>query len=138
MKEKEASKHLALEYFDFFYGAAFGAKWNKMRLAMLTGSKHAALINNFSNINETRKRLENQASMNMFDFAFKYELATMSKRNSEGNKKKLQHLDMLKIPPALKVYAFENGDTSKFDPPKAEVSKLLGRFAYIVYSFHIQ
>lgn len=125
IKEKQHSKHLALEYFDFFYGSVFGSAWNKMRLAMLTDSKYVALVNNYSDIGSTLKRLENQASMDLFDFALKHELAAVNKKKINDNLERLDHLQKLKIPPALRVYGFDNGQTTKFDSPEPNESRLL-------------
>lgn len=124
MKEKFHSKNLALEYFDFFYSATFGAKWNKIRLGMLTGSKHVALLNNYSNIDKTKKNLLSQASMDFFDFSLKYELGSI-KGDTQNNREKLDKLKKLKIPGGLKVYCFDNGDTRKFDEPESDESKLM-------------
>ncbi len=88
---------------------------------MLTGAKHAALVNNFSNVEQTTKRLENQASIDMFEFALNQELNKINHFTNE----QVEHLKMLKISPALKIYCFENGETNKFEPPENDSSNLL-------------
>lgn len=125
IKQKLASKHLALEYFDFFYGAAFGAEWNKIRLAMLTGTKHAALVNNYSYHlpTEIARSLEQQGSVDLFDFALKNKL-----KAAETTSEEVEHLKEMNVPPMLKVYCFENGDTNRFNTPNElrDHSNLLG------------
>ena len=94
-----------------------------MRLAMLTESKYVALVNNYSDVGRTLKRLEDQTSVDIFDFALKYEIARLS---GKRGKERLEHLQRLKIPPALKVYGFDNGQVTKFDSPEANEWRLLG------------
>ncbi len=88
---------------------------------MLTGTKHAALVNNYSNVDQTIKKLENQASIDMFEFALKHEL----NKGNELSNEQIEHLKLLKIPPALKIYCFENGETNKFEAPEMDSSNLL-------------
>ena len=120
---------MALEYFDFFYSATFGTEWNKIRLGLLTGSKHVALLNNYSNIEKTIKCLQGQASIDLFDFSLKHVLGNI-KGSSQNNQKKLDELKKLKIPGGLKVYCFDNGEIRKFEEPESDESKLMSMFFY--------
>ena len=109
---------MALEYFDFFYRASFGDEWNQARLAMLSGSKYAALINNYANRDETIKSMSRLGALDFFEFA-KIE----KRQNQVENVMK----DDLKVPDTLKVFSFPNGDTSLFPSPRATEYKLLSK-----------
>ena len=107
LKEKRSAKHLALEYFDFFYASTYATEWQSMRLAMLTGTgKHTALLNNYMNdsgcLAATESDLRAETALSMFDH-----LSKANRRNQ-----------LLEIPQALKVYCFDTGDTRIFKPPK--------------------
>ena len=104
---------MALEYFDFFYGASYGTEWNQARLAMLTGSKYAALVNNYASRDETTKLLSQMAAVDFFDFA-------RNEKNQRGNTKE----DFLE-PKMLKVFSYPTGDTSLFPSPKLTEHRLL-------------
>lgn len=110
LKEKNSAKHTALEYFDFFYSSSFGMEWNKIRLAMLSGSKYTALINNYSIYSDSLKQMQDLTALNMFEFAF---------RNKEITS------DKLKVPTSLKVFTFDNGDTRHFPSPAPTDNNLL-------------
>lgn len=113
MKEKHSAKKLALEYFDFFYGATFKDEWHSMRLAMLTGQKYMAVVNNYSDDLATiQASLQKQAALNMFDYL----------RRKNENEKWLdeESVRQLAIPPELKVYAFDTGETMRFESPSRD------------------
>ena len=75
---------------------------------MLTGKKHVALVNNYSiDPAETCKKLEKLAALDLFEHC-----------------SKLQH--DFKVPYMnLKIYLFDNGDTSAFESPNHDQDKLL-------------
>ena len=127
MKEKNSIKKLALDYFDFFYGSAFGAEWNKMRLAMLTNNKYAALINNYSDLFKTKNDLQNLAAIDLFEFTFKKKLEMLEKADMpyEEKERLLNQLSELKIPAALKVYCYDNGNAQQFPAPVTDDNNLL-------------
>ena len=114
LKEKKSAKHTALEYFDFFYSSTFGNEWNKIRLAMLTGSKYAAMLNNYSsNHVETLQQLQSLAALDLFEFSFRHKMKSIETSSATEDAKKRQ-LDLLlkfKNQPLLKLFTFDNGDT---------------------------
>jgi len=61
-RKKWPSDH-ALRHFDEFYRDVYGKKWGSIRLALLTKSKYCAVVNNFSNIKETEKLLEDAGAV---------------------------------------------------------------------------
>lgn len=95
MKEKNSPKKLALEYFDFFYASTFKEEWNSMRLAMLTGQKHMALVNNFSNLDVTLADLQKQTALNVFEY--------LRRKNQDEKWLTDEEIQQLRIPPELKV-----------------------------------
>lgn len=111
MKEKSSPKKIALEYFDFFYGSTFRQEWHGMRLAMLTGQKYIALVNNYSNLPQIRDNLEKQTALDMFDY--------ISKLNKD-NEKFEELFKKMKIPQELKIYTFDNRETRRFQAPTNE------------------
>lgn len=123
LKEKTSPKNLALEYFDFFYGSTYGQEWHKMRLALLTGRKYTALVNNYSDWTETVKNLQNIAALNFFDYLLQHNLKELVDKNQDLENTK--YFDQLKLPQALKIFLFDNGDTRQFDSPKANLNNLL-------------
>jgi hypothetical protein len=110
---------LALEYFDFYYSQLFGQEWTKIRLAMLTGKKATALVNNFADWQNTEKELKKLGALNIFQFSL-----DAFKRNAEKEAKEVP----VKIPSTLKVFAFDNGETSMFPAPKAAFKNLLSNY----------
>jgi hypothetical protein len=132
MKEKTSPKAIALEYFDFFYGTSYGQEWNQMRLAMLTGRKFTALINNYSARDETTKNLEKLAAVNMFEFAIKNNLIYIKSNYSKLDENTLSVYKNFHAPSNLKVYCFDNGDTNKFPSPTYE-NGLFGKVYLLVY-----
>ena len=95
MKEKNSPKKLALEYFDFFYASTFKEEWSSMRLAMLTGQKHMALVNNFSNLDVTLAHLQKQTALNVFEY--------LRRKNQDEKWLNDEEIQQLRIPPELKV-----------------------------------
>lgn len=95
LKEKSSPKKLALEYFDFYYSSTFQEEWHGMRLAMLTGQKHMALVNNYSNLPQTLESLQKQTAIDVFNH--------ISKQNCD-NKSFEEIKQNLKIPPEFKVF----------------------------------
>lgn len=123
IKEKRSAKNLALEYFDFFYSTTYLNEWNTMRLALLTGSKYVALVNNYSSWKETEKELEAQTALNMFEFVGKFN----QKRMSEDIEFARRMIEALRLPRALKIYTFDSGDATKFPAPRKTISNLMSK-----------
>lgn len=115
LKEKHSAKKLALEYFDFYYGATFKDEWHSMRLAMLTGQKYMAVVNNYSDdLAATLASLQKQTALNIFEY--------LRKKNENENRLEEESVrqQQLAIPPELKVYAFDTGETMRFETPSRE------------------
>ena len=67
-KDNKMSINNALTFFDDHYLKTFGHnRWSSMRLALLSRTKHCALINNFSNVDEAKKLLQNEGCFNIKD-----------------------------------------------------------------------
>ncbi|RNA26192.1 5-methylcytosine rRNA methyltransferase NSUN4 isoform X1 [Brachionus plicatilis] len=115
IKEKKSSKNLALEYFDFFYGSTYGKEWHSMRLAMLTGKKYMALVNNFSNFIETGAYFEKNATIDVLKFLQKYH----DKQNSHLNQN---------FPKNLNIFSFDSGDCRDFSKPKLNFDGLFNYY----------
>ena len=79
---------------------------------MLTGSKYAALINNYSSYHQSIEQIENLTAINLFDFVTRNKLNSIENSNQtiEEKNTSLELLSKLKIPSMLKVFCFENGD----------------------------
>lgn len=88
-----------------------------MRLAMLTGRKFTALVNNYSARDETIKKLEKLAAVNMFDFAIKNNLIFIKENYSKLDEKALNAYKNFHVPTNLKIYCFDNGNVSRFPSP---------------------
>lgn len=86
-----------------------------MRLALLTGRKYTALINNYANYIETTKYLEQMAAVNMLKFLDKYHEKNDSKCDIELVKN-------------LNIFTFDNGDTRDFPSPKPSLANLLNYY----------
>ena len=101
-----------------------------MRLAMLTGQKHMALVNNYSKLDLTLDNLQKQTAIDVFNH--------ISKQNHD-NKSFDEIKQKLKIPPELKVlenknwlidyksnfkkvYSFDTGETRRFKTPSRDPS----------------
>ena len=111
--DKKSSKNQALEYFDFYYAPLFGTEWNKMRLALLTGQKYIALINNYSESSvEIIKQLKNLTSFNLFE--------RIDQNLKKNDPKLVEEFKNLNISTELKGFIFDNGDTSRFPSPSAD------------------
>lgn len=57
----------ALEHFDDFYRSVFGPKWQGIRAALLTEHKHAAIVNNFGDVEATKQSIEFNGAVNLRD-----------------------------------------------------------------------
>jgi hypothetical protein len=115
--EKKLSKNQALEYFDFYYGPLFGLEWNKIRLALLTGQKYVALINNYSeSMSDTINKFKNITSFNLFQ--------SLDDNLKKNDPLMFEEFKKLAIPAELKVFIFNNGDTSKFPSPVPDSERL--------------
>ena len=128
MKEKYSAKAIALEYFDFFYGTTFGQEWNQMRIAMLTGRKHVALLNNYGNWVESSQELEKLAAINLFDHASKINAAYIKENFEHIDTQKLEEYKNFRVPSAWKVYSFDSGDTRSYPSPTMDKNKLYSIF----------
>lgn len=86
-----------------------------MRLAMLTGRKYVALVNNYSDFIETGALLEKNASINFLKYLDMYH----SKHNSsiEPN-----------LPKNLNIFTFDNGDCRDFTSPKPSSNGLMNYY----------
>ncbi len=89
----------------------FGPEWNKIRLALLTGRKYTAVVNNFSLSEETSDNLKRLTAVEMFESTFK-----ILKKNDST-------IADLKIPRSLKVFCFDNSDTSDFPAPVPDITR---------------
>ena len=119
---------MALEYFDFFYGTTFGVEWNQMRLAMLTGRKYVALVNNYSNWIEASENLEKLAAINLFDYTSRSNSMLIKENFDKLEQEKLDAYKKFNAPAAWKVYTFDNGDISTFPNPTQDDDKLQSIF----------
>jgi hypothetical protein len=127
LKEKKSPKNLALEYFDFFYASSYQEEWNKMRVALLTGSKYVALVNNYSlDWHQTEQDLKQMTALNMLDFLAKLN----AKNNAQSDAKYLDLMDKIKMPKAFKAFCFDSGDVRQFKQPKADSLALLSSRIY--------
>ena len=89
-------------------------EWNKIRLAMLTGSKYTAMINNYSaNRAQTIQRMQSMAAMDLFEFSFRQKLNAIetSVETDETKKRQLEFLTKFKSQSFPNTFIFENGDT---------------------------
>jgi len=79
---------------------------------MLTGSKYAALLNNYSIYNQSIEEMKNLTAINIFDFAIQNKLNSIESSNQtiEEKNKQLEILSNFKIPSKLKAFCFDNGD----------------------------
>ncbi len=120
---------MALEYFDFFYGTTFGTEWNQMRLAMLTGRKYVALVNNYANRDETIGNLERIAAIDLFGYASKFNAKLIQEKFSSLTEENLCDFKNFNAPAAWKVYSFDNDDTRDFPAPSNDnnIHKLYGK-----------
>lgn len=83
----------ALQHFDDFYQSVYGNRWGGIRASLLTEHKYVALVNNFSEPEETRDLLERNGAINLrliyeanIDLQTGYEQE--SENEEEGNKAK--------------------------------------------------
>ena len=142
LKNKQTSIHLALEYFDFFYGASFGDEWHQARLAMLAKQhKYAALVNNYADWPSTLAQLESLTALNMLEFSLRHnrQQQEQQQQQKQRNRKQDQQSDgeeekegggggeekPIEVPMSLKVFTFDNGVTSQFPSPKRTFNGLL-------------
>lgn len=122
VKEKTSAKNLALEYFDFYYAPTFGQEWNQMRLALLTGRKYVALVNNYANRTQTISELKNQTALDVIEYSRQVEEKARSER---GDTNQITNLMDLNIPQVLKVFSFDTNDATQFASPKPDQTSLL-------------
>ena len=94
---------------------------------MLTNNKYAALINNYSDLFKTKNDLQNLAAIDLFEFTFKKKLEMLEKADMpyEEKERLLNQLSELKIPAALKVYCYDNGNAQQFPAPVTDDNNLL-------------
>ncbi len=89
-------------------------EWNKIRLAMLTGSKYAAMLNNYSsNHAQTIQQMQSMAAIDLFEFSFRKKSIAIETSDVDDKTKKgqLEILAKLKSQSFPKAFVFENGDT---------------------------
>ena len=123
VKEKTSAKKLALEYFDFYYASTFGQEWNQMRLALLTGRKYVALVNNYANRTQTINELKNQTALDLIEYSRK----VREKTQNEGEPADQTHLIDLNIPKALKIFSFDTNNVTEFASPSSDETSLLSK-----------
>jgi hypothetical protein len=123
VKEKTSAKKLALEYFDFYYASTFGQEWNQMRLALLTGRKYVALVNNYANRTQTINELKNQTALDLIEYSRK----VREKTQNEGEHADQTHLIDLNIPKALKIFSFDTNNVTEFASPSSDETSLLSK-----------
>ncbi|XP_067674691.1 5-methylcytosine rRNA methyltransferase NSUN4-like [Haliotis asinina] len=68
LKEKPHSS-LALEHFDTFYKPVYGEAWPSIRVALMSQQKYSALVNNYSDWEESCSRLESLGAKNIIQTA---------------------------------------------------------------------
>jgi hypothetical protein len=88
-----------------------------MRLAMLSGRKYVALVNNYANRSETMNKLEKIAAIDLFDHASKMNSNNLKEKFASFSQKDLDHFINFQAPPSWKVYVFDNDDTRDFPAP---------------------
>lgn len=117
LAEKKSAKKLALDYFDFFYGSTYGIEWNRMRVAMLTGSnKPTALLNTYAyEIVNTEQKLIGLTAIDMFKFSRENYCNYLREAGKDETK-----VDFLKIPGLFKAFCFDLDNLSKFPSPKPD------------------
>lgn len=64
-RNQALAKNRALEHFDDFYKSVFGPKWPRIRAALLTEHKFAAIVNNFGDVEDTKTSIEYNGAVNM-------------------------------------------------------------------------
>ncbi|GJQ80123.1 hypothetical protein Trydic_g19404 [Trypoxylus dichotomus] len=64
-KKKKTPCDRALEHFDEFYTQVFGKDWPSIRHGLLSKQKYIAVVNNFSDSNETKSKLERIGALNI-------------------------------------------------------------------------
>lgn len=133
LKEKRSAKNLALDYFDFFYAPLYGVEWPKIRLALLTGRKYTALVNNYSiNRNETINDLTKLGAFNLFEICMrsleKHDNVDETATSSVVIDRK--QIKELKIPTTLNVFCFDNGNASEFPSPSPDSNRKSSLFFF--------
>ena len=63
--EKPTGTKLAQDFFDTHYKQVYGSDWHRIRVALLSKPKFAALVNNFSEKEETIEKLESFGCLNI-------------------------------------------------------------------------
>lgn len=86
-----------------------------MRLAMMTGKKYVALVNNYSNFIETGAYLEKIASINLLKYLEMY------------HDKQKTELDQ-SFPKNLSIFTFDNEDIRDFSSPKSDSIGLMNYY----------
>ena len=81
---------------------------------MLTGSKYAAMLNNYSsNHAQTIQQMQSMAAMDLFEFSFRQKLNAIetSVETDETKNRQLEFLTKFKSQSFPNAFIFENGDT---------------------------
>ncbi len=116
-----------MQYFDFYYAPIFGDEWKKIRLALLTGQKYTALLNNYADLPKNTEELKKLGALDLFEHLIKL------KSNDTNN----DTLGFQHIPKALKVFCFDNGNIEYFpEPTRDENKKLSIFFTHSIYIYY--
>lgn len=84
-KKKSSATQKALDHFDDFYKDIFTEDWGSIRHGLLSKQKYVALINNYSDSDETKTKLENLGALNI-RVLFKLEKENIQERLSKNKK----------------------------------------------------
>lgn len=87
---------------------------------MMTGKKSTALLNNFGDWQNSENELKKLGALNIFQFS-------LDSFKQDAEKDALNLESPVKIPAVLKVFAFDNGETTMFPAPKSTFKNLLSR-----------
>ena len=68
-QRSEPHREKALSYFDRYYKVVYGDKWPSLRISLLSRQKYCALVNNFSDFEQTAKKLAEAGGINMIETA---------------------------------------------------------------------
>lgn len=86
-KKKTNAQSRALEHFDDFYQSVFGKKWPGIRAALLTEHKYAAIVNNYGDVEATKKTIEFNGAVNLRDVYETFRSDTPYEREESENGK---------------------------------------------------
>lgn len=100
LKNKKWGSDYALENFDEFYKPLYGQKWASIRLALLSQQKYCAIVNNFSDVDQTESILQEIGAQNIrtvFNSRLKHALR-ITDSNCDKNTEDVHEEELLEVP----------------------------------------